>query len=507
LIDLKIPGRYLVLIAGLAVVLLVVGMFGQTNVRAATSTQLIVNGDFETGDLSGWTVTPSRSDRPTRVNWVINDGTVNPLYGAHTPLGPIAGSYDALSLGHQGRSSERLWQPISMPYGIVDATISWSDIIRSGIDDPRGAFNEGPPGSSAQEFRVIFTDNLGALLGEVWSTDPGDPQHQPGPNARSFDITALAQSLAGRTVFLGFEQEQCCWHFNTNVDDISFLVETVPDTTPPEITPVVTGTLGNNGWYTSDIDVSWNIVEFGSPTTSISGCGSTSVTVDTNGMTFTCSATSGGGSASESVTVKRDATVPVMTSTSTSSPNVYGWNNTPVVATYTASDAMSGIDPDASDLGDDVLSTSGVGQLTSGTAVDLAGNSSSIVDGPINIDLEAPLLSCDINPKSIWPPNHKMVDVTATVNLTDALSGPDGFVLSSVSSDEADSGLGGGDVPNDIQDFDMGTTDTEGQVRAERDDASDGRTYSVVYVGSDLAGNTAQCDLPVQILHDKGRND
>ncbi len=31
----------------------------------------------------------------------------------------------------------------------------------------------------------------------------------------------------------------------------------ISDTTPPEITPAVSGTLGTNDWYTSDVTVSW----------------------------------------------------------------------------------------------------------------------------------------------------------------------------------------------------------------------------------------------------------
>ena len=82
------------------------------------------------------------------------------------------------------------------------------------------------------------------------------------------------------------------------------------DGTPPEISPTVTGTLGDNGWYTSDVEVSWSVTEPESSISSSAGCDTTSVTVDTNEVTLTCSATSGGGTATQSVTVKRDATAP-----------------------------------------------------------------------------------------------------------------------------------------------------------------------------------------------------
>jgi len=86
------------------------------------------------------------------------------------------------------------------------------------------------------------------------------------------------------------------------------------DTTPPAITPNVTGTLGNNGWYTSNVSVGWTTTDTGgSGIASTSGCTSSSVTSDTNssGTTFTCQATdNAGNTASQSVTIKRDATAP-----------------------------------------------------------------------------------------------------------------------------------------------------------------------------------------------------
>ena len=33
------------------------------------------------------------------------------------------------------------------------------------------------------------------------------------------------------------------------------------DPTPPQVTPVITGTLGTNGWYTTNVTVNWSIVD------------------------------------------------------------------------------------------------------------------------------------------------------------------------------------------------------------------------------------------------------
>src|SRR5204862_18910 len=56
------------------------------------------------------------------------------------------------------------------------------------------------------------------------------------------------------------------------------LVPAASDTTAPIITPNVAGTLGSNGWYTSDVTVSWSVVDAESTISSQTGCDTTIVT-------------------------------------------------------------------------------------------------------------------------------------------------------------------------------------------------------------------------------------
>ena len=83
------------------------------------------------------------------------------------------------------------------------------------------------------------------------------------------------------------------------------------DTTPPQITPNVVGTLGNNGWYVSDVSLTWTVTDPESGIISSAGCGAVSITSDTLN-TYTCSASSLGGVSSVSTTVGRDTTGPVI---------------------------------------------------------------------------------------------------------------------------------------------------------------------------------------------------
>jgi hypothetical protein len=144
------------------------------------------------------------------------------------------------------------------------------------------------------------------------------------------------------------------------------------DSTPPVITPTVTGTLGGDGWYTSDVHVSWTVVDPESGISSRSGCDPTNIVADTAGLTLTCAATSGGGDASRSVTIKRDATKPTVAAASTTPANLAGWNNTDVNIHFSCADALSGI---ASCPADQSLTTEGNAvSSTAATAADRAGN-------------------------------------------------------------------------------------------------------------------------------------
>jgi Ca2+-binding RTX toxin-like protein len=84
------------------------------------------------------------------------------------------------------------------------------------------------------------------------------------------------------------------------------------DYSPPVITPTVSGTLGSNGWYVSDVSVTWQVSDAESDVTSQVGCDPSTVSTDTVGTTLTCEATSEGGTATRSAVVLRDTTPPTV---------------------------------------------------------------------------------------------------------------------------------------------------------------------------------------------------
>ncbi|MDQ2690949.1 MAG: PxKF domain-containing protein [Chloroflexota bacterium] len=142
------------------------------------------------------------------------------------------------------------------------------------------------------------------------------------------------------------------------------------DCTAPVITPNVSGTLGNNGWYISDVTVTWT-VSAGSAISSSTGCESTTINTDTTSLTLTCSATSDGGTSSESVTIKRDATNPTLTPAVSPNPVLLNGSAT---AVPNASDSTSGIASSSCDPVD--TSTVGAHSVAC-SATDSAGNTNS----------------------------------------------------------------------------------------------------------------------------------
>ena len=166
-----------------------------------------------------------------------------------------------------------------------------------------------------------------------------------------------------------------------------------PDCTAPVVTPTLTGTLGSNGWYTSNVGVSWNVTDPQSPITATTGCVNLVQTTDTAETTYLCSATSVGGTGSNGITVYRDTTSPTGTfsaKTADGAPYVAGtWTWQSVTVTATCTDATSGV---AQCPAPQTFSADGSATAT-GQVKDNAGLSASISFGPIRIDTTPPTVT------------------------------------------------------------------------------------------------------------------
>lgn len=139
------------------------------------------------------------------------------------------------------------------------------------------------------------------------------------------------------------------------------------------------------------------------------------------------------------------------------------------------------------------------------TVTDEHGASSECETTVSVVDTTPPDITIELNRDTLWPPNHKMVDICAEVTVTDICDPNPTFVLTSVTSDEPDNapGRGDGNTVNDIQGTEVGTDDEKFQLRSERQGRGDGRKYTITYTAMDASGNEDDAVVCVTVPHDQ----
>jgi hypothetical protein len=207
------------------------------------------------------------------------------------------------------------------------------------------------------------------------------------------------------------------------------------DTTPPVTTATPSGTGGNNGWFRSAVSVTLNATD------NLSGVAATSYSLDggvqtpylgpisimgngTHTLTFNSTDNAGNLEKENTIAVKIDTVPPTISYSRTPMPNSYGWNNSTVTVTFTATDSLSGVDGPGSQIV--TLSSEGAGQSASATFTDKAGNSATVTVSNINIDRTPPVLTVPAN-ITVYPTSQSGAVVTypaamAVDNLTPAPS-------------------------------------------------------------------------------------
>ena len=117
------------------------------------------------------------------------------------------------------------------------------------------------------------------------------------------------------------------------------------------------------------------------------------------------------------------------------------------------------------------------------------------------VDQTPPVLNVSLSPTVLWPPNHTLATINATITISDSCDPNPRVELVSVTSSEPDAGLGDGDKANDIQGASIGTDDRSFMLRAERSGAGAGRTYTVTYRATDRSGNSTLATATVVVPH------
>lgn len=213
--------------------------------------ELITNGNFEVGILSGWIVSGG-----TNGNCIINDGTVDPQ-GPEVPVEPYSGDFSLLMAPDIFPGSAEIYQDVTIPAVAGSVTLNWTDQI----NNFHSVFDTN------QEFKVEIRNTNNTLLGTVFSTQPGSPL--------SGDWVERHVSLSayrGQTIRLAFILEAGMDYMDVHLDNIGILSANPPPTsydvffgTDPVPGPAqLIGNTTNTFWALAGLDADttyyWQIV-------------------------------------------------------------------------------------------------------------------------------------------------------------------------------------------------------------------------------------------------------
>jgi hypothetical protein len=162
--------------------------------------EILANGGFETGDLSGWV-----QDNSGDGSFVINDGLFDPA-GPENPSPPLEGKFSITTQqGAPGRLV--LFQDVTLPAGALSAVLSWHDHIRN-----HASLYVEPD----QQFRVEIRTTDNQLLTTAFTTSADLPLLNDWAQ-RTFDLA----SYIGKTIRIAFIVQATYGYFNVSLDAVS----------------------------------------------------------------------------------------------------------------------------------------------------------------------------------------------------------------------------------------------------------------------------------------------
>ncbi len=190
---------------------------GATNVPLTTKLswlpgygEVLVNGGFESGDLTGWQLADIDFG-----GFVLNDGKIDPE-GPENPSPPYDGRF-SLVTSQIGSGTHVLFQDVLVPADARAVRLSWVDKIHNYAT----AFVP-----FTQEFRVEVRNLSNNVLRTVFLTQPGDNLVNDW-TGRSFDIS----EFRGQSVRIAFVEQDLNSYFNVHLDNISLFAESSGITT------------------------------------------------------------------------------------------------------------------------------------------------------------------------------------------------------------------------------------------------------------------------------------
>jgi hypothetical protein len=166
---------------------------------------------------------------------------------------------------------------------------------------------------------------------------------------------------------------------------ISFQNEEILDSVTPNVVGTADRVPDLGSWYNKDVSILWTATDDRSIATTPPP---TLATLEgTNNYTSEPSCDTAGNCATGSLSLSIDKTIPLIIATLGSDANAAGWHNSDLSVMFECSDAVSGI----ADCSDPIqLTEEGVDLTATGTALDLAGNTTTSTLTNIKIDKTAP---------------------------------------------------------------------------------------------------------------------
>jgi hypothetical protein len=331
-----------------------------------------------------------------------------------------------------------------LPLAKGSTTITLSEIS----NDTGASFDLGPatfqvnvtapaPANSAP--KVVITGVAQAaqyLKGAVPSAICEVTDIEDGVSSFPADLSAITGPYAVDGI--GSQTASCSYTDQGGLTDSSSATYFIADGSAPGISYILTPAIadGENGWYRSDVSLKWSVSEPESPSSLVlTGCDDQNVTADQQDTAYSCSATSAGGAAvTQTVNIKRDATAPtVVNGVVPLADGENGWHVHPVTATFSVSDATSGVS-NATATADSQGAEGGSVVLDSPAVTDLAGNvaPAGSASQSFKIDLSDPTATLDSSFADAY--YFGEVPTAPTCSAHDAVSGPAGCVVSGYSS-------------------------------------------------------------------------
>jgi hypothetical protein len=339
-------------------------------------------------------------------------------------------------------------QLIISAVGAGSATISATQTSNT----TAGTFNLAPaafrvdvaapaPSNTAPVLDITGVENGNSYIkGEVPAAICSVTDAQDGPS--SFLATLGDISGTDAAGGIGSQEASCSYTDKGGLTVASSATYGITDGTAPTIGYTLSPAAPNGlaDWYTSDVTLDWTVTEGDSPNTLVlTGCEDRTITADQVATDYSCAATSSGGSADPvTLSLKKDGTAPTVAygDKAAGTPGNNGWYTSDVEATFTATDATSGLLTSTK-----TATSSGEGAgvtVLSPAFTDIAGNTtgSGAASQTFKIDKTAPEVSYS---GATTAPNGNgwyNTDVVATFTGADVLSGPGAAVQTTKTSGE-----------------------------------------------------------------------